>query len=166
MTTQALATPTNLDFEVGSIGDVPESWASPSQSSGYTVRLTDEQPKRGRLCVEIAKTDVDDSPESPFGNVMQMIDATPFRGKRLRFSGWAKTRSGMSDWLKLSSSRAQAWLRVDRAFGTTGFFDNMQDRPIRSSSWHHFEIVGDIANDAEYINLGLMLQGNGLTTFK
>ena len=161
MTTRALASPTNLDFEEGAIGDVPDSWASPTQRGGYTVRLTNQDPKRGRLCVEIAKTDKDDSPESPFGNVMQMIDATPFRGKRLRFTGWAKTRSVIADWLKLSSTRAQAWLRVDRALGTIGFFDNMQDRPIRSSSWCHFEIVGDIAKDAEYINLGLILQGNG-----
>lgn len=161
MTTYALAKPTNLDFEKGTLGDVPVSWGSPTQQGGYTVRLSEKAPKRGRRCVEIAKTDVDDAPEASFGNVMQMIDAAPFRGKRLRFTGWARTRSVIADWLKLSSSRAQAWLRVDRPLGTTGFFDNMQDRPIRSSSWRRFEIIGDIANDAEYINLGLILQGNG-----
>lgn len=161
MTVQALTTPTNLDFETGTIGDVPDSWASPTRRGGYTVRLTDEAPKHGRRCVEIAKTAVNDTTEVPFGNVMQIIDATAFRGKRLRFTGWAKTRSAIADWLRLSSSRAQAWLRVDRPLGTMGFFDNMQDRPIRSSSWHRFEIVGDIAKDAEQINVGLMLQGKG-----
>ena len=161
MSTQALAAPTNLNFEDGTIGDIPDSWASPSQRGGYTVRLTDEAPKRGHRCVEIAKTEVDESQESPFGNVMQMIDATPYRGKRLRFTGWAKTRSVIADWLRLSPTRAQAWLRVDRALGTMGFFDNMQDRPIRSSRWHRFEIQGDIANDAESINVGLILQGKG-----
>ena len=161
MTTLALPAPTNLDFEDGTLGDVPVSWASPTQDAGYTVRLTDEAPKRGRRCVEIAKTGVDRSPGMSFGNVMQMIDATPFRGKRLRFSGWARTRSTITDWLRFSTSRAQAWLRVDKTIGTVGFFDNMQDRPIQSRNWHHFEIVGDIASDAEHINLGLMLQGRG-----
>ena len=165
VTTHALAKPTNLDFEEGSLGDVPLSWGSPTQQGGYTVRLSEKAPKRGRRCVEIAKTDVDHGPEASFGNVMQMIDAAPFRGKRLRFTGWAKTRSVIADWLKLSSSKAQAWLRVDRPLGTTGFFDNMQDRPIRSSSWRRFEIIGDIADDAEYINLGLTLQGNGKAWF-
>lgn len=161
MATQAIPAPTNLNFEEGTIGDIPASWASPTQRNGYTVRLTDEAPKRGQLCVEIAKSEDGESRDVSFGNVMQMIDATSFRGKRLRFTGWARTRSAITDWLKLSSSKAQAWLRVDRSLGTIGFFDNMQDRPIRSSRWHHFEIVGDIANDAEYINLGLILQGNG-----
>ena len=165
MTTHALATPTNLDFEKGTLGDVPLSWGSSTQQGGYTVRLSEEAPKRGRRCVEITKTVVDDTPEASFGNVMQMIDATPFRGKRLRFTGWAKTRSVIADWLKLSSSRAQAWLRVDRPLGTTGFSDTMKDRPIRSSSWRRFEIIGDIAKDAEYINLGLTLQGNGKAWF-
>ncbi len=161
MTTYALSKPTNLDFEVGEIGNVPESWASPSQQGGYTVLLTDEKPKRGRLCVEIAKTERGSFGKAPFGNVMQIIDARPFRGKRLRFTGWARTRSVFADWLRMSTSRAQAWMRVDRSLGTIGFLDNMQDRPIRSSNWTRFEIIGDIANDAEHLNLGLILQGKG-----
>ncbi len=134
MTTHALAKPTNLDFEEGTLGDVRLSWDSPTQQRGYTVRLSEKAPKRGRRCVEIAKTDVGDAPETSFGKVTQMIDATPFRGKQLRFTGWAKTRSVIADWLKLSSSRAQAWLRVDQPLGTTGSSDNMQERPIRSSN--------------------------------
>ena len=161
MTMHALSTPTNLDFETGTIGDVPDSWASPTRRGGYTVRLTDEAPKHGHRCVEIAKTESDDSRETPFGNVMQVVDATPFRGKRLRFSGWARVQSVLADWLRMSTSRAQAWFRVDKSLGTIGFKDNMQDRPIRSRNWTRFEIIGDVATDAEQINLGLILQGKG-----
>ena len=161
MTTQALSRPTNLDFEAGEIGKIPESWASPTRQGGYSVRLSDENPKRGRLCVEIAKTDRRSFPKAPFGNVMQMIDAKPFRGKRLRYTGWARAQSVLTDWLRMSTSRAQAWMRVDKSLGTIGFLDNMQDRPIRSNNWTRFEIVGDVANDAEHLNLGLILQGKG-----
>ncbi|MCY4095456.1 MAG: hypothetical protein OXG05_10085 [Gammaproteobacteria bacterium] len=161
MTTQALSRPTNLDFEAGKIGKIPESWASPTQQGGYSVRLSDENPKRGRLCVEIAKPDRRSFPKAPFGNVMQMIDAKPFRGKRLRYTGWARAQSVLTDWLRMSTSRAQAWMRVDKSLGTIGFLDSMQDRPIRSNNWTRFEIVGDVANDAEHLNLGLILQGKG-----
>ena len=50
---------------------------------------------------------------------------------------------------------------MDRQTGQMGFFDNMNDRPIRSKDWQRFEIVGDIARDAERINFGLMLMGRG-----
>ena len=42
-----------------------------------------------------------------------------------------------------------------------GFFDNMQDRPIIDASWRDYQIVGDVADDAEEIALGLMMFGNG-----
>jgi hypothetical protein len=40
-----------------------------------------------------------------------------------------------------------------------GFFDNMGDRPIASSEWQHYEIVGDIAADAQAIVFGVMALG-------
>ena len=161
MTTQALSRPSNLNFEDGTIGEVPDSWVSLPQPVGYTVRLTGEAPKRGRRCVEIAKAEGEDANSSSFGFIKQMIDATPFRGKRLRFRGWARTRSVIRDWLKFTTSKAQAWIRVEGELGTVSLFDNMHERPIRSSAWRYFEIVGDIANDAEHINVGLLLQGHG-----
>ena len=42
-----------------------------------------------------------------------------------------------------------------------GFFNNMDDRPIRSADWQYNEIVGDIDDDAIAINIGMMLIGKG-----
>jgi C-terminal processing protease CtpA/Prc len=42
-----------------------------------------------------------------------------------------------------------------------GFFDNMNDRPIRSAEWAYYEITGEVAPDAESLNFGMMLQGSG-----
>lgn len=41
------------------------------------------------------------------------------------------------------------WLRVDLPAGQTGFFDNMADRPVTSSEWQEYEIVGQVAADAD-----------------
>jgi RNA polymerase sigma-70 factor (ECF subfamily) len=40
-------------------------------------------------------------------------------------------------------------------------FQVMHDRPIRSKEWQHYDIVGDVADDATLINLGLVLVGSG-----
>src|SRR5207248_4009778 len=61
--------------------------------------------------------------------------------------------------------RAQLWFRVHRASAggrpVIGAFDNMQDRPIRDDEWKHFEIVGQIDDDATNISVGLLLLGTG-----
>ncbi|MYK47232.1 MAG: hypothetical protein F4029_13500 [Gammaproteobacteria bacterium] len=161
----APAEPTNLDFEDGSLGQVPTGWFAPpiNERNGYTIELSDEGAKSGRHVVLMSKvgaaaSEADAMRGGGLGNVMQVADATPYRGKRVRFSGWVRTEMLP---LGLQAGRAQAWFRVDRPGGHMGFFDNMQDRPIRARDWQRFEIIGDIAPDAETINFGLMLIGNG-----
>ena len=157
--------PTNLDFEDGVVGEVPAGWFAPpiNARNGYTIKLSDEGAKTGSHAVLMSKVDTTASEADPMqggglGNVMQVADATPYRGKRVRFSGWVRTEVLP---FGLLAGRAQAWFRVDRPGGHMGFFDNMQDRPIRAKDWQRFEIIGDIAPDAETINFGLMLIGYG-----
>lgn len=161
---------TNLDFEDGVVGEVPTGWHTPqvNDMSGYTVELVDQAAKTGKRSVMIARvgepsSDADGPPPGGgFGNVMQRIDAAPYRGKRVRFGGWVRTKvSRLPLPGPLGGGQAQAWFRVDRKGGTMGFFDNMDDRPIRAKDWQQFEIVGDIAADAEQINFGLLLTGRG-----
>lgn len=95
-----------------------------------------------------------------FGNLMQSIDATPWRGKRVRLRAAVQVSEAGAE------GQAQMWLRVDRpAAGASfrmGFFDNMDDRPIRSSEWSTHEIVGDVAEDATGIALGVLTRGSCL----
>src|SRR5262249_51966596 len=56
-----------------------------------------------------------------------------------------------------SQDRAQLWFRVDRQGGQMGFFDNMGDRPIQSRTWQYFEILANVDNDAQRLNIGMML---------
>lgn len=147
--------PVNLDFESGSPGEVPPGWISPTTKLGYTAALSTDSPKQGKQSVRVSGAPIagGEAGVPAFGNVMQQIDATPYRGKRVRFRAAVRVQ-GMA-------AAAGLWMRVDRPAKQIGFFDNMQDRPIRSSDWTYYEIVGDVAADAELLNVGMLLQQEG-----
>ena len=141
----------NLGFEEGPAAEAPAGWTipKPSAEDGWTVTVSEEQPQDGRFAARIARlrTDI----PRMFGNVMQRIDATPWRGKRIRLRAAVRVEGGP----------AALWLRVDRPGGAMGFFDNMGDRPIREPEWRFYEIAGEVAADAEAVAFGLMLQTGG-----
>jgi hypothetical protein len=121
----------------------PRGLANP----GYTAKLTHEQVREGAFCAELSSGDGE---RAPFGNLMQNFDAAAYRGKRVRFRAAVRTEG-----------RGQLWLRVDRQNGEMGFFDNMGDRPILEKEWRYYDIVGDVALDAERINIGVILLRTG-----
>lgn len=144
----------NPDFEQGYVGQVPEGWHSPT-TGGYAVELIAENPKTGKRAAVVRSVAATQDKAAPFGNLMQSIDATAFRGRRVRFRAAVRTESAGP------AARAQLWMRVDRSGSQMGFFDNMADRPITSGEWRYYESVGDIDNDAATINIGMMLMGTG-----
>lgn len=88
-----------------------------------------------------------------FGTYMQMIDATDYRGKRVRLSAQVKAQS-VADW-------AGVWMRVDAPNGASAF-DNMQDRPIKGTQdWTNHTVVLDVGNNAVAIAFGVLLSGKG-----
>jgi C-terminal processing protease CtpA/Prc len=145
----AAATPANLDFEEGEPGKAPPGWSASTTSSGFPGEISVEQPKSGKQCAVVRS----EKPTGQFGILMQTIDAKPFRGHRVRYRAALR----VSD----LDTRAHLWLRVDRAGKRMGFFDNMSDRPVRSAFWETVEIVGDVDDDAESLNFGLLMQGSG-----
>jgi C-terminal processing protease CtpA/Prc len=148
--------PVNLDLEGGTVGEVPTGWFVPAlvEKAGYKVQITEDGPKEGRRCAVLSR-DAANGPLRAFGNLMQSFDATRYRGRRIRFRAAVRTE------VAGAGNQAQLWLRVDRKGSVMGFFDNMGDRPIIDKNWREYEIVGDVANDAEGIALGLILIGNG-----
>src|SRR5688572_28664879 len=141
----------NPDFEQGTPGQVPEGWRSPTAGAGYAAQLIEENPKTGKRAAVVRSVSGQQAKAAPFGNLMQSIDATSFRGRRVRLRAAVRT----------AGARAQLWMRVDRAGSQMGFFDNMENRPITSREWDYYEIVGDIEEDAVSINIGMMLLGTG-----
>jgi C-terminal processing protease CtpA/Prc len=146
----------NPGFEDGETGQVPPGWSvQPAVlAAGYTVKTVEEKPEGGRKCLELALAGESSDPQA-FGNVSQKIDATPFRGKRVRWSAAARIEgTGPRDTVAL-------WMRVDRDGGLPGFFDNMGSRPIRSAEWARYQITGDIAADAKLIMVGFLMPVGG-----
>ena len=94
---------------------------------------------------------------SPFAAAAQAIDATPYRGRTIRFRAAARVTPGGQS----GRVRAGLWLRVDREGGAQGFFDNMSDRPITDPEWQVYEVTGPVADDASTIITGLLLSGVG-----
>ena len=140
----------NLDFEEGAMGQVPAGWTSPTAPT-YAAELTEDQPKSGKRCVLLHSV-VTKADGPQFGNVMQAVDATPFRGRRVRFRAAVRTEAG---------ARAYLWMRVDRSNNKPGFFDNMMNRPIMSGEWQYYEVNGDVDQDAEVISIGMILPRTG-----
>jgi len=94
-----------------------------------------------------------------FATATMAIDAAPLRGKQVRLR--AAVRATPRD----EGSNARLWLRVDRPNKEMGFFNNMADRPIRDASWAEYEIVGEVAADAEEVFFGGFLKGHGAAYF-
>lgn len=139
----------NLSFDDGIKG-----WAlsSASTAAGFAVRAAVEGCVHGG-CAILSRPG--DKTGPGFGSLVQRIDATPYRGKKIRL------RAKMKSALIGDASSARIWLRVDRPEGM-GFFDNMGDRAPKSlPEWTDLEIVGDVAADAEAIAFGELFLGNG-----
>ena len=149
----------NPDFEQGAVGQPPPGWfvPPPVTAAGYSATLSSENPKSGRQCVLLAGGPNVKAGGNAFGNIMQALDATPYRGKRIHFHASLRLQAASP------GDQARIWLRVDRAGGVMGLFDNMNDHPLMVSDkvWHDCDIVGDVEADAAQINIGLLLIGTG-----
>lgn len=133
---------TNPDFEIGNTGEsTPAGWKT---TVGTSLLLTDGC-RQGRGCVEVSPPV---GGAVPNGILLQSIDATPYRGKLLRYRAAVRVTPG---------GRAGMWLRVDRPNRQMGFFDNMADRPILKTEWLYFQINGFVHADADRITLGLLV---------
>lgn len=91
---------------------------------------------------------------STFVTILQSMPATELRGKRIRLRARARvTASEQPGWAGL-------WLRVDRTPPAVGFFDNMQNRPIREAEWREYAIEGPVADDATSVVFGALSSGS------
>jgi hypothetical protein len=88
-----------------------------------------------------------------FRSVTQFVKADAYRGKRVRFAGYLKTRD-VTDWCGL-------WLRVDGQGSQLGF-DNMQSRAFKGTNdWTRHETVLDVPEAAVRLAFGSVLAGPG-----
>lgn len=88
-----------------------------------------------------------------YGTVSVRTNAKLIAGKAFELSGRAKLVNG--------SGSGHFWFKVNNGTDKTGFFDNMDDRPISNKEWTNFTIKGKIDDLAENIAFGAYLSGLG-----
>jgi hypothetical protein len=89
-----------------------------------------------------------------FSTLMQEIKADKFSGKRIRYSGYLKSKD-ISGWGGL-------WMRVDGEGNKTLSFDNMENRAVKGTTdWKKYDIVLDVPADSQFISFGILSSGKG-----
>jgi hypothetical protein len=121
-----------------------------SKPADYSVS-TESQAHSGKQCARLGSV----APRpTGFGTLMQMFDASQYRGKKLRVTGYVRTLD-VVDWAGL-------WMRVDGVAGQVLAFDNMVKRPIKGTTeWVQYSIVLDVPATALAVGFGVLLNGAG-----
>lgn len=145
--------PTNPGFEVGELGQVPLGWIVPPMGTkaGFGVKLVDQGCRSGARCAML--TGAVNHPANIFGNIIQTVPAGGYTLRRVRLRAAIRVEG--------EQTRAQMWLRLDRADNTMAFLENMDGRPITSSEWNMYDIETDVPEDVSRIVFGVMLFGGG-----
>jgi hypothetical protein len=147
----------NPGFESAAPGAVgaPAGWFV-GQHAGppsYTFTQDGDAPRSGNLSLRI-----DNVGPEPWGALDQVITATPWRGKTLRFSAWLRTRNaagnahGAGAGLAMQTRHGgyvvdQVRMRTDAVAGTT--------------DWARYEVHLEVARTADQIEVGVNLFGPG-----
>lgn len=142
----------NLDFESGAAeSGFPSGWGG--GGDGYELTADESVVHGGAASGRIES--VVASSDAGFGTLTQGISAELWRGKRVRLSGWLRTRDVDSGWAGL-------WMRVDPPVGSPLAFDNMAGRgPVGTTEWQRYEVVLDVAEEAKAVYFGALLAGGG-----
>lgn len=134
------------------LAGAPEGWfRAGSRPNSYEVGTDSDVVKQGKSSAYIKSVD---AKVEGFGTLMQVIAADDYRGKRVRLTGYVKSES-VVPWGGL-------WMRVDGKDRSSLAFDNMQGRPIEGTTdWTKYDVVLDVAEEAEKIAFGFLLSGTG-----
>ncbi|TWU56600.1 Regulatory protein BlaR1 [Rubripirellula tenax] len=141
--------PSNLDFEKISRNnpDFADQWGGGGM--GYELVRDKDDKHSGEASGRIARV----KPSGNFGTFTQMFQSDDYRGKRIRLSGFLKTKDAKSSGL---------WMRIDGPGDQPLGFDNMQDRGVKGTTdWTTYEIELDVPAEATNIAIGFLLIGDG-----
>ena len=124
-------------------------YLSGERAEDYEYGIDPKLKYDGKTCMYL-------SPRVPeprdFASVTQMIEATPYRNKRMRLVGALKA-ADIEGWAGL-------WMRIDGV--DTHLLDNMEDRPIQGTTdWRTYEVVLDVPEQSQAIAFGCLLVGKG-----
>lgn len=148
---------TNLGFEEGEPGMPPPGWSigSTGGGRGFTAQTETGDPKEGGRCLKLSFQG-DPRVLLSFG-AMQYVDATPFRGRKLRVSAWIRA-DGERDF------QASLRIRVIREKGRA-YSDDTRGRQKIGKAWTKAAIECTVAEDATALSLFCFAAGAGSACF-
>ncbi|MCE3279972.1 MAG: hypothetical protein K0S44_2163 [Bacteroidetes bacterium] len=138
---------------------LPTGWfRAGSKPASYKMILDSlaDNEKRKVLTIQSVDKNI-----NGFGTLMQDFSPEKYRGKRIRMTGYMKSKD--------VEKRAGFWLRIDGPENSKKSlaFDNMHDRAvIGTTEWKKYEIVLDVAPSATNIAFGALLTGTGQIWFE
>jgi hypothetical protein len=145
---------TNLQFQDGAAGQNPPGWfVMDGKGAGYAATRQSAGCHGSSWCAVLAAPAA--ATADSFGTLMQSFAALPFHGQTVRLRAWVRLEK------KAPGDRAQMLVHVGRPDLLPGFVDNMANRPIVTEEWGQYEIRGEVAADAENIQIGLTMYGSG-----
>lgn len=133
---------------------IPKGWfKAGSVPNSYEIGIVKKGGKSGRNAVYIKSVKKVDK---GFGTMMQYFSADKYLGKRVRLSGYIKSKDVIKS--------AGLWMRIDGS-GTPPKilgFDNMYNRPIKgTTNWKKYDVVLDVPSGGKSVNIGILLSGTG-----
>jgi hypothetical protein len=137
--------------------DLPKGWfKAGDEPTKYEMGIEKGIGQDGKTAAFIKSID---TKISGFGTLMQTCSPEKYLGKRIRMSGFMKSKD-VAEW-------AGFWLRVDKSGSQEPLaFDNMQNRSIKATTdWKKYEIVLDIPSNASLFAYGALLSGTGQVWF-
>lgn len=141
--------------------DLPPHWfTAGSHPKSYEMGLDSAVQKDGKVAATIKSIDAN---IDGFGTLMSTSLPDQYLGKRIRLSGYLRTKD-VSDW-------SGYWMRVDGGDPLVALeFDNMHDgktdRSVTGTTdWKKCEIVLDVPQAASGIAFGALLVGTGQIWF-
>ncbi len=140
---------------------MPEGWfAAGNAPKSYDMGAETGAGEYGKKAATIKSIDKE---INGFGTLMQQCLPGKYLGKRVRMTGYMKTKD-VKEW-------AGFWFRVDQKGSQEPLsFDNMKngkkDRSITGTTdWTKYEIVLDVPAEASNIAYGALLSGTGQVWF-
>jgi predicted ester cyclase len=152
----------SMDFTNQMKNEIPDGWWKGGDSrDSYSVGIDEEIKSEGSRSAFIVS--LDDEIDG-FTTLAQISDAAPFRGKKIKMTGYAKSEN-IEGW-------AGFWLRIDgekkveEEMSEKLGFDNMEDRPIKGTTdWTKYVIEMEVPDESVKLFYGLILNGKGKVWF-
>jgi hypothetical protein len=141
---------------------VPKGWRiSGSAPEKYEIGVFKINGHNASKACGVIRASKKDYFEEEYASLIQTISSQRYLGKRIRLTGYMKSRS-VTGW-------AGFFLRVDNDASKEReplSFDNMHDRPVKGTAdWTKYTIDLDVPMNGSKITFGALLHGAGMVWF-